>query len=169
MKKALSIAIAVAFMTSLVGVASATSTTTTTPPATEKKTEKTTDKAETKTDKTADKTTKKVPTKSVSGAVKTAAADSIVVAGKEKGKDKEWTFAVDANTKLKKAGKDLTAADLKAGDQVQVRYSEADGKQMATWVTVKTGATAAKSANPCAAKMDKKTTNPCAAKTEKKQ
>lgn len=162
MKKALSIAIALAFMTSFVGFASATSTTTTTPPPATTTPPPATEKATEKTDKAADKTTKKVPTRSVSGAVKTAAADSIVVAGKEKGKDKEWTFGIDAKTKLKKAGKDVTATDLKAGDQVQVRYSEADGKQTATWVTVKTGATAAKSANPCAAKTD-------APKTEKKQ
>ncbi|MBI1736321.1 MAG: hypothetical protein HYR51_14205 [Candidatus Rokubacteria bacterium] len=165
MKEILSIAVALAFMTGVVGFAAATSTTTTTPPATEKKTEKATAKT---TDKAADKTAKKPTTKSASGAVKSAAADSLVVAGKEKRKDKEWTFAVDASTKLKKSGKDVMAADLKAGDQVQVQYTEADGKTTATSVIVKPGATK-KAANPCAAKTDKKAANPCAAKTPEKK
>ena len=56
------------------------------------------------------------------GTVKSASADSLVVAGKEKGKDAEWTFAIDAKTAIRKSGKAVTAADVKPGDQVQVRY-----------------------------------------------
>src|SRR5256885_6583020 len=61
-----------------------------------------------KMDKSADKKMgeKKMSSKSASGAVKSASADSVVVAGKEKGKDAEWTFAVDPKTKVKKGGKD---------------------------------------------------------------
>ena len=59
--------------------------------------------------------------KNAMGTVKSASADSLVVAGKEKGKDAEWTFAVDAKTAIRKSGKAVTAADLKPGDQVQVR------------------------------------------------
>ena len=61
--------------------------------------------------------------KNATGTVKSASADSLVVAGKEKGKDAEWTFA---------------------GDQVQVRYMDHEGKATAMAVQVKPGATAAK-------------------------
>jgi hypothetical protein len=157
-KKILSIAVAVAFVTGMAGFTAAqTGSSTATPPAGEKKTEM----------KAADK---KAATKTASGTVKTAATDSLVVAGKEKGKDKEWTFAVDPTTKIKKAGKDIAAADVKEGDKVQVRYTEADGKATASAVTVSAVGAAKKAANPCAAKTDKKVANPCAAKApEKKQ
>jgi len=69
-----------------------------------------------------------------------------VVAGKEKGKDAEWTFAVDAKTAIRKSGKAITAADLKPGDQVQVRYMDHEGKATAMAVQVKPGATSAKAA-----------------------
>lgn len=118
MRKLLTLAIAVAFATGLVGVATA-QTTTTTP-----------EKAP------APKAEKKPAAKTARGTVKSAAADSIVVAGKEKGKDTEWTFAVDPSTKIKKAGKTATAADLAAGDRVQVRYTEDAGKATAQTVTV---------------------------------
>lgn len=78
----------------------------------------------------------KMTTKTAAGTVKSAAGDSVVVAGKSKGKDAEWTFGVDAKTKVKKAGKDVTAADLKAGDSVSVRYMEHDGKSVAQTITV---------------------------------
>ena len=67
-----------------------------------------------------------------------------MVAGKEKGKDAEWTFAVDAKTAIRKSGKAVTAADLKPGDQVQVRYMDHEGKATATAVQVKPGGTSAK-------------------------
>jgi len=72
--------------------------------------------------------------KTAMGTVKSASADSLVVAGKEKGKDAEWTFAVDAKTAIRKSGKAVTAADLKPGDQVQVRYMDHEGKATATAV-----------------------------------
>jgi len=82
--------------------------------------------------------------KNAMGTVKSASADSLVVAGKEKGKDAEWTFAVDSKTAIRKSGKAITAADLKPGDQVQVRYMDHDGKATAMAVQVKSGATSAK-------------------------
>lgn len=116
--------------------------------------------AEEKMDKAGEKKApaKKVTIKSANGTVKSAAADSVVVAGKEKGKDAEWTFVVDPKTKIKKAGKDVTAADLKQGDAVQVRYAEHDGKAMAQAITVKPGKSMEKkaAANPCAAKPAEK-------------
>jgi hypothetical protein len=85
---------------------------------------------------------KKPVAHNASGRVKTAAADNLVVAGKAKtGKDAEWTFAVDPKaTKIRKAGKDITAGDLAAGDAVNVRYHEMDGKNVAETVMVQTAA-----------------------------
>jgi hypothetical protein len=80
--------------------------------------------------------------KNAMGTIKAASADSLVVAGKEKGKDTEWTFAVDSKTAIRKSGKAITAADLKAGDQVQVRYMDHEGKATAMAVQVKPGASA---------------------------
>ena len=104
-----------------------------------------------------------MPAKNANGTVKSATADSLVVAGKEKVKgskemkDVEWTFAVGAKTAIKKGGKAVTAADLMPGDAVHVRYTEDEGKATATAITVKAGAKA-RAKNPCAAR------NPCAAK-----
>jgi hypothetical protein len=95
-----------------------------------------------KDDKKVDKpaTEPKKPTvQNASGTVKTAAADSLVVAGKAKGgKDAEWTFAVDPKTKIRKAGKDIAATDLAAGDPVLVRYHDLAGKHVAESVMVRT-------------------------------
>jgi ribosomal protein S1 len=119
-------------------------------------------KSDTKMEKKAEK---KAPSKTANGTVKSASADSVVVAGKDKGKDAEWTFAVDPKTSIKKGGKAITAADIKTGDSVQVKYTEADGKAMAQSVTVKAPAAAAK-------KMDDKKTDaaakPAAPAAEKK-
>jgi hypothetical protein len=82
-------------------------------------------------EKKADKMGKKMAAKSASGKVKSASADSLVVMGKAKGKEAEWTFALDAKTRIKKGGKDATATDLKEGDAVSVRYMEHDGKNVA--------------------------------------
>jgi hypothetical protein len=71
--------------------------------------------------------------------VKSASADGVVVAGKEKKKDVEWTFAVDAKTAIKKGGKSITPGDLKAGDSVHVRYVEMDGKAVAHSILVRSG------------------------------
>lgn len=80
---------------------------------------------------------KKMKSKTAKGTVKAATADSLVVAGKEKGKDAEWTFGVDAKTAVKKGGKAATAADLAAGDSVTVKYMEHEGKMVAQAVDAK--------------------------------
>jgi hypothetical protein len=100
------------------------------------------------------KAEKKPATKTANGTVKSAATDSIVVAGKAKGKDEEWTFGVDAKTSIKKAGKSVTAADIKTGDSVTVKYAEDGGKAMAQSVTVKAAPATAKKADD--KKMDVK-------------
>jgi len=90
-------------------------------------------------------------TKNAQGIVRSASADSLVVAGREKAqgskemKDAEWTFAVDSKTAIRKSQKAITAADLKPGDQVQVRYMDQAGKATAVTIQVKSGAAAAKS------------------------
>jgi hypothetical protein len=98
----------------------------------------------------------KMKSKTASGTVKSASADSLVVAGKEKGKDTEWTFGVDAKTSIKKGGKAITAADLKAGDAVTVRYAEHEGKALAQSVNVKDPAAAAKKMDEKKAPAEKK-------------
>jgi hypothetical protein len=160
-KKLLSLLVSVAFLTGMVGIAAAQTSTTTTP---EKKAGEKMEKAGDKAEKKAEK---KMASKNASGTVKSAAADSVVVAGKEKGKAAEWTFAVDPKTKIKKAGKDITAADLKAGDSVQVKYMEMEGKAVAQSISVKGGGMAKKAENPCSTKPGAK--NPCAAKPAEKK
>jgi ribosomal protein S1 len=108
------------------------------------------------------KAEKKPMAKTANGSVKSASADSVVVAGKDKGKDAEWTFAVDPKTSIKKGGKAITAADIKTGDSVQVKYTEADGKAMAQSVTVKAPAAAAKKMDD--KKMESKPAAPAAEK-----
>ena len=125
MKKLLALTVAIAFAAGTAGFAVAQ---TTAPPA-EKKAD----------DKMEKKSEKKMPTKSASGTVKSAGADSIVVAGKEKGKEAEWTFAVDPKTSIKKGGKAVTASDIKPGDSVSVKYHEMEGKAMASAITVRGG------------------------------
>ncbi len=135
-KKILSLLIAVAFVAGTTGFAFAQGAQTAPAPKADDK----------KMDKSADKKMgeKKMSTKSASGAVKSASADSVVVAGKEKGKDAEWTFAVDPKTKIKKGGKDVGTGDLKPGDSVQVRYMEHDGKTVAQSISVRSASTAKK-------------------------
>ena len=137
MKTLVSLFVAVAFAAGFAGATAAQTTTTTPAPAEKKAADKPAEKPA--------KSEKKMASKNASGTVKSASADSVVVAGKDKGKDAEWTFAVDPKTKVKKGGKDATAADLKAGDSVSVRYMDHDGKMVAQSVTVKGGgSTAAK-------------------------
>ena len=124
MKRLFALLVGIAFVAGTVGFAAAGTATTTT----DKK-----PAADTKMDK---KDTSAKKTKTASGTVKSAAPDSIVVAGKDKGKDAEWTFAVDDKTKVKKAGKDTMAKDLAAGDKVTVRYMDHDGKATAMNVNV---------------------------------
>jgi hypothetical protein len=113
--------VGIAFVAGTVGLAAAqTATTTDKKPA-----------ADTKMSDKKDASGKKAATKKATGTVKSASPDSIVVAGKEKGKDAEWTFAVDDKTKVKKGGKDTTAKDLAAGDRVTVQYMDHEGKATA--------------------------------------
>ena len=93
--------------------------------------------AEKKTDKPAE--TKKMPVKNANGTVKSASADSIVVAGKQKNKEVEWTFAVEPKTSIRRGGKSITAADLKPGDSIHVRYMDVDGKAVAQSIMAKGG------------------------------
>jgi hypothetical protein len=122
----------------VVGVSAPAVAQTQTPaPAPEKKADKAAEKAEKPSDKAAKAAEKKPATRNANGVVRSAGADSVVVAGKEKGKDAEWTFAVDPKTKIKKGGKDITAKDLAAGDNVHVRYMDHEGKAMAMAITVR--------------------------------
>jgi len=133
-KTIVSLLIAAAFVAGTTSFAFA-QTTAPAPKADDKKMDKSTDKKMGE---------KKMSAKSASGAVKSASADSVVVAGKDKGKDAEWTFAVDAKTKIKKAGKDVAVADLKPGDSVQVRYMDHEGKTVAQSISVRGGSAAKK-------------------------
>jgi hypothetical protein len=72
------------------------------------------------------------------GRVKSATSDRLVVIGKSRGQGAEWTFVIEAQTKIRKEGKDVTATDLKPGDGVQVRYLEQDGKYIAQTVRART-------------------------------
>lgn len=122
MKRLIAPFVAGALLAGGLGVALAQSTQTA-PPASEKKAEK-----------AADKTDKMMAARTAVGRVKSVSADSLVVMGKSKGQGAEWTFVLDAKTKIKKAGKDVTAANLKEGDGVQVRYMEHGGKNVAQTV-----------------------------------
>ncbi len=117
-------------------------------------------KSDMKSDAKMDKKEKKAAAKTASGSVKSASADSLVVGGKMKGKDEEWTFGVDSKTSIKRGGKSITAADLKAGDSVQVRYTEDAGKMMAQSVTVRGGAAKKAEKMDKTDKMDKMESKP---------
>src|SRR5262245_14089753 len=129
-KKLLTLLVAGTFVASTVGFAAAAAQAPSAPKEEKKAAEKTGEK--------------KMASKNASGTVKSAAADSVVVAGKDKGKETEWTFALDSKTKIKKGGKDVTAADLKSGDTVAVRYMDHGGKSVAETINVKAGGTAKK-------------------------
>jgi len=83
---------------------------------------------------------KKMPARTANGTVRSTTAGGVVVAGKDKGKDTEWTFGVDAKTRITKAGKAITTKDLAAGDVVDVRYMDHEGKAVASAIAVKPGA-----------------------------
>jgi hypothetical protein len=124
-KKLIALLLGVAFVAGLSGTASAQGTSTTAP------------KDDKKMEKPAGEAMKKPAAHNANGTVKSAAADNITVAGKTKGKEAEWTFAVDPKTKIRKGGKDITAADLAAGDNVHVRYHQDAGKNVADTVMVR--------------------------------
>ena len=89
MKKLIALLLGVAFVAGLSGTASAQGTSTTAP------------KEDKKMEKPAGETMKKPAAHNANGTVKSAAADNITVAGKTKGKEAEWTFAVDPKTKIR--------------------------------------------------------------------
>ena len=132
MNRVFALLVGIAFVAGLAGTAAAQT------PATQAPAEKKAD--DKKMDKKDD--AKKVSTKTAVGTVKSTGADSLVVAGKAKGKDTEWTFAVDPHTKIKKGGKDVTVKDVAAGDKVTVRYMDHDGKMTAASVAVSAAASA---------------------------
>ena len=122
MKRALAAIVGVAFVFASAGLIGAQ----TPAPATKADDKKMEDKK--------DASMKKTPHHTAVGTVKTAAADNLVVAGKSKGKETEWTFAVNDKTKVKKAGKEVAAKDLAPGDKVTVRYMDEGGKMTAMTV-----------------------------------
>ena len=93
--------------------------------------------ADTAIAQTAPASPSKAPVRNVSGTVKSSSQEMVVVAGRDKGRDAEWTFAVEPTTDIRKGGKSIVARDLKPGDVVQVRFTEADGKAMARSIVVK--------------------------------
>jgi hypothetical protein len=91
-----------------------------------------------------DASMKKAPHHTAVGMVKTAGPDNLVVTGKSKGKETEWTFALNDKTKVKKAGKEVMAKDLAPGDKVTVRYMDEGGKMTAMTVTASAASKQAK-------------------------
>lgn len=130
MRTLLTAFVALAFVTGTAGTSAAQTTSTTDKKPTAGAMDKPAGAMEKK-----DGAAKKASTKTAVGTVKSASPDSLVVAGKEKGKEMEWTFALDDKTKVKKAGKEAMAKDLAAGDRVTVRYMEHAGKPTAMNVT----------------------------------
>jgi len=124
-KRALAAIVGVAFMFASAGLAAAQT------PATKMDDKKDDKKMEDKKDTSM----KKAPHHTAVGTVKTAGPDNLVVAGKSKGKETEWTFALNDKTKVKKAGKEVMAKDLAAGDKVTVRYMDEGGKMTAMTVS----------------------------------
>ena len=101
---------------------------------------------------------KKMPVKTANGTVKSVTGDTIVVTGKDKGKDVDLTFTVNDKTQIKKAGKDVTAKDLAVADAVNIRYMDHEGKSVASAINVRSKATVAKDTSkaPEAKPADKK-------------
>jgi hypothetical protein len=88
-------------------------------------------------------TAKKTTVRSVSGTVKSTSPETVVVAGRDKGRDAEWTFGVEPTTDIRKGTKSITAADLKPGEAVQIRFTEQDGKALARSIIVRAKSPAA--------------------------
>ena len=85
----------------------------------------------------ADTTGQKKLVRSVNGSVRTSSNEAIVVVGRDKGRDVEWTFALEPTTTIRKGNKSIVGGDLKTGDSVHVRFSERDGKAVAESVLVR--------------------------------
>ena len=114
MKRLLALLVGTAFVagTAASAAAQTPSTTTDKKPAADSKMEK------------KDASAKKASTKTAVGTVKSASPDSIVVAGKDKGKDAEWTFGVDPKTSIKKGG-DVRLECMHASAMVRIRNAHA--------------------------------------------
>lgn len=136
MKKFIALLVSLAFTAGMVGFAVAQAQAPAAKPE-EKKASPAAAPAAKAEDKAADK---KMAARTANGTVRSTSAEGVVVAGKDKGKDAEWTFGVDAKTKITRAGKAITAKDLTAGDAVDVRYMDHEGKAVASAITVKPGA-----------------------------
>lgn len=80
--------------------------------------------------------------KTVFGLVKSASSEKLVVIGKVRGKETEWTFTLDAKTRIKKNGRDATAADLAEGDAIAVRFVDR-GHNVAQAVTARSDSASA--------------------------
>jgi hypothetical protein len=74
-------------------------------------------------------------TVTIKGMVSNVSASSVTVVDSAKA---EQTIAIDAKTKITKAGKDATAADLKANDNVEVVAAKGEGNAL-TAITIKVG------------------------------
>jgi hypothetical protein len=75
----------------------------------------------------------------VIGKVKTVdtAAQTLTVAEKIKGKEKETVISVDNETSITMGKEKKTLADLKAGNDVLVKYTEVEGKNVAKSVAIR--------------------------------
>jgi Cu/Ag efflux protein CusF len=105
-----------------------------------------------------------VKVKQVTGDV--AAVDAKAGTITVKGKKGDTTVATDAKTKIM-MGKDVKAiADVKVGDKVTVKFSEADGKMTAKSVAIKAAEKKAEPAKKAEPVKAEKKAEP--AKTEKK-
>ncbi len=90
---------------------------------------------------------KKAPVKQVTG--EAAAVDMKANTITVKGKKAETTVTCDDKTKVMMGKEKKACADVKVGDKVTAKYSEADGKNMAKSVSIH-------AAKPAEKKMEKK-------------
>ena len=74
-------------------------------------------------------------TVTIKGTVSNVSEGSVTVLDSNKAEQK---IAIDANTKITKAGKAATAADLKANDAIEVVASKGEGDAL-TAITIKVG------------------------------
>jgi ribosomal protein S1 len=149
MKKTIAIIVSLIFVLSFAGLSFAADK-----PAVEKKAEPV--KAEKKAPAVAEKKAPAMEEKKAPAKIKQVTGDVAAVDAKAntitvKGKKGDTVVTCDDKTKIM-MGKDKKAiADVKVGDKVMVKFSEADGKMTAKSVTIKS---AEKKAEP--AKMEKK-------------
>jgi len=96
-----------------------------------------------------------VKVKQVTGEVKAvdAKAMTLTVTKKMKGKAEDTAVTVNDKTKITMGKDKKVLADVKVGDKVTVKYSEADGKMVAKSVAIKA---VEKKAEPAAKPAEKK-------------